>query len=207
MGFAITGLILIITIISVIGFFSKFMTGLRVSGPTLVLREFKIDETASEGPILKIVGRASGIMAWLLTVLKFDSETTLSVSSKEISFRSSNLSGEINRLAPLPSISSTNCGYSKPILFLIFGIVFVVMGILSTVAHIGFLLLGLIVGGIFFFMYSLNKKILISIETKGSSFIGLSFKRSVIENVAVDIEQAKKAIKLVNDMLISSQLK
>ena len=64
----------------------------------------------------------------------------------------------------------------------------------------------IILGIIFLIVYALNKKIMISIETKGSSMMGLSFKRSVIENVAVNIEQAKKAIKLVNEKLISSQI-
>ena len=47
---------------------------------------------------------------------------------------------------------------------------------------------------------------MIAIETKGGNIIGLSFKRSVIENVSVNIDQAKKAIKLINEKLINSQI-
>jgi len=208
-GIGPSELIVIVTIIVVIGIFSKFGTGLRVSGPTLVLREFKIDEAATDGLILKIVGRVSGIKAWLLTIMGFDAETTLAVSTKDVSFRSSSLSGEINRLAPFASISSTNCGFYKPISFFILGIIFILLGLIGGIISRQLIagIPAIILGIVFFVIYSLNKKIIISIETKGSSFIGLSFKRSVIENVAVNIDEAKKAIKLVNGKLVSSQLK
>lgn len=49
--------------------------------------------------------------------------------------------------------------------------------------------------------YWLNKKI-ISIETFGGMTLGLSFKRSVIENVPVDITLATKAIRIINDKVV-----
>jgi hypothetical protein len=67
------------------------------------------------------------------------------------------------------------------------------------------LLLGLIIGGAMLIAYYLSKKIVISLETSGGMVMGLSFKRSVIENVSVDIEQALRAILLVNQKVIEAQ--
>ena len=76
-------------------------------GPTLVLRRFKINDTPSADASVDIVGRASGITAWLLTVMGFDAETSLKMTSKEISFKSSSLFGQTNQVVPLPMVSST----------------------------------------------------------------------------------------------------
>jgi len=184
--------------------------GIRVTGPTLVLRRFKIDEAPSANVLVDIVGRASGITAWLLTVMGFGAETSLKVTDKEVTFRSSSLFGQTYQVVPLPSISSTHCGYSKPIGYLIMGAIFLIGGILAGLGQIGddkIILIGLVIGSIFLIAYSLSKKIVISLETSGGMVLGLSFKRSVIENVSVDIEQALKAIRIVNQKVIESQVK
>lgn len=186
--------------------------GIRIAGPTLVLRRFKIDETPSANVLVDIVGRASGITAWLLTVMGFDAETSLKVTGKEVSFISSSLFGQTHQVVPLPSVSSTHCGYSKPIGYLIIGVIFLIGGILSGIVSIldqrgggGNILIGLVIGGIFLIAYYLSKKIVISLETSGGMVLGLSFKRSVIENVSVDIEQALKTMGIVNQRIIESQ--
>ncbi|MDD4241716.1 MAG: hypothetical protein PHG54_09815 [Smithellaceae bacterium] len=184
--------------------------GIRIAGPTLVLRTFKIDETPSANVLVDIAGRASGITAWLLTVMGFDAVTSLKVTDKEVTFRSSSLFGQTYQVIPLPSVSSTHCGYSKPIGYLIVGAIFLIGGIFSGLAQQGgsaFIIIGLVIGGIFLIAYYLSKKILISLETNGGLVLGLSFKRSVIENISVDIEQALKAIGIVNQKVIDSQAK
>jgi hypothetical protein len=183
--------------------------GILISGPTLVLRRFKIDETSTANVLVDIVGRASGITAWLLTVMGFDAETSLKVTDKEVSFRSSSLFGQTHQVVPLPSVSSTHCGYSKPIGYLIVGAIFLIGGILSGLGESGggtVILSGLVIGGILLIAYYLSKKIVISIETSGGMVLGLSFKQSVIENVSVDMEQALKAIRIVNQKVIGSQV-
>jgi hypothetical protein len=183
--------------------------GIHLSGPTLVLRRFKIDETSTADVLIDIVGRASGILAWLLTVMGFDAETSLKVTDKEVSFRSSSLLGQTHQVVPLPSVSSTHCGYSKPIGYLITGVLFLVGGILSGLGQRrggAVMLIGLVIGGILLVAYYLSRKIVISIETSGGMVLGLSFKRSVIENVSVDIEQALKAIGILNQKVIGSQV-
>lgn len=184
--------------------------GIRVAGPTLVLRRFEIDEAPSADVLVDIVGRASGITAWLLTVMGFDAETSLRVTGEEVSCRSASLFGQTYQVVPLPSVSSTHCGYSKPIGYLIIGGIFLIGGILSGVSRGGsggIILTGLVIGGICLAAYYLSKKIVISLETRGGMVLGLAFKRSVIENVSVDIEQALKVIGIVNQKVIESQVK
>ena len=184
--------------------------GLRIAGPTLVLRSFTIDEAPSSNVLIDIVGRASGITAWLLTVIGLDAETTLKVTNKEVSFKSSSVAGQTNQVVPLPSVSSIHCGYSKSIGFLIIGAIIVLFSLVSGLgARDGgpVILVGLIIGGALLVAYYLSKKIVISIETSGGMVLGLSFKRSVIENVSVDMEQALQAIMILNRAVIGSQIK
>lgn len=182
--------------------------GIRITGPTLVLRRFKIDEAPLANILVEIVGRASGVTAWLLTVIGFDAETSLKVTDKEITFRSSSLFGQTYQVLPLQSVSSTHCGYSKPIGYFIMGAIFLIGGLLSWLGQRGgntIILPGLVIGGIFLTAYYLSKKIVISLETNGGMVLGLSFKRSVIENVSIDIEQALKVIRILNQKVIESQ--
>ncbi|HGY55878.1 MAG TPA: hypothetical protein ENK44_09260 [Caldithrix abyssi] len=201
--------ILLVIVLIIFSAFSRSGMGTRVSKATLVLREFTIHPTPSDGLIVKIAGRAAGFKGWLLTVTGIDAETVLAVSEKNISFTSSSLSGEIKRLIPLTNVSSTHCGYSKPILFLIIGTVFILLGIVGAIISKSPMPMipNIILGIIFFVIYSFNKKILVSVETKGGAVIGISFKRSLIENVDVNISEAKKAISVINDTIIGSTLK
>jgi hypothetical protein len=183
--------------------------GVHISGPTLVLRRFEIDESSTSNVFVDIVGRASGISAWLLTIIGFDAETSLKVTDKEVSFKTSSLMGQIHQVVPLSSVSSTHCGFSKPIGYFILGVFFILGGLLSGLGQRGggvVILIGIILGGIFLIAYYLSKKIVISIETSGGIVLGVSFKRSVIENVGVDINKALKAIMLVNNKTIESKI-
>jgi hypothetical protein len=184
--------------------------GVNISGPTLVLRRFEIDELPAAEVLVDIVGRAPGVMAWLLTTLGIDAETSLQVTEQEVSFQSASLSGQIHHVVPLPSVSSAHCGYSKSISCLTLGTVLVLGGMVLGAA-LGkegggwMALLGLLIGGAFLVAYWLSKKIIISFETHGGLFLGLAFQRSLIENVPVDMEQARRAIRIVNERVVESQ--
>jgi hypothetical protein len=187
----------------------------RISGPTLVLRKFNLNESAPDGLVVDIEGRESGVISWILTVLGLDAITTLKTTGTELSFRSSSLFGQIHRVASLPNISSTHCGYSKPIGYLIIGVLIglagVVAGFALSAAHAsGSGLVGLsliVIGLVFIVAYFLSKKLAISVETSGGMVMGLTFKRSVIENVPVDIEKAFLAIQLINRQVVQAQMK
>ena len=56
---------------------------------------------------------------------------------------------------------------------------------------------GLVMAAIYVALYFLSKKIYISIITNGGNMIGIRFKRSIIENVSVDIDKVKDIITLM----------
>ncbi|KAF0139916.1 MAG: hypothetical protein FD122_2817, partial [Stygiobacter sp.] len=194
-------IILFVVLVLFGGLFARKGTGLRISGPELVLRRFHIDE-AAEDLNVEIVGRASGLTAWLLTVMDLDAETKLLVHKTKISFKSASLSGELHQVVPMASISSTHCGYSKPIALLFLGVILFIAGILLSQAVIG-----LVFGGIVIVLYFISKKTSIVLETSGGMQLSLSFKRSIIENVSIDIEEALKVIRIINDNIVKQQQK
>lgn len=169
-------------------------------GPELVLRRFHIDSTGASPSPVEIVGRSKGIQAWFLTVIGLDAETRLILTHDEVSYRSASLYGETTRVVPLPCVASTHCGYSKPISYLIVGAVVAVGGVvLGLSQHQNAIVwVGLGLGGVLAVAYVLSKKIMVSVETAGGMLFGLQFKRSVIENVAIDIQQAREAIRVIN---------
>ena len=184
--------------------------GIRVSGPALVLKKFNVIRKDTGSLFVEIVGRPAGLTSWLLTVIGLEAETSLTVSGKDVSFRSASLFGQTNQVAPLSSISSTHCGYSKPIGYLILGVIFIFAGVFTGLSQRGggvILISGLILGGVLLVAYFLSKKMTISLETSGGIIMGLVFKRSVIENVAIDIQKVVQTIRIVNENVIKSQRK
>lgn len=195
------------------GLLNRGRGGMHVTGPTLVLRRFKIDESPSAIVLVDIVGRTSGIIAFLLTVIGLSTETILKVTDKEVTFKGSSLFGETHQVVPLAGVASTHCGYSKPIGYLIIGVIFLLYPILSylglgpNIQSLSGILPFWVFGAIFLLVYFLYKKIFISLETNGGMVLNISFKRSVIENVSVDMEQALKVIQIINQKVIESQVK
>lgn len=204
-----------LVVIGIVGIVIASVSSLRrkgnihISGPALVLRKFDIKKTpkSETDDIINISGRASGLWSWLLTVVGIEAETTIKVTGREITFKSTSLFGQQHAIVALTSISSVHCGYLKPISFLIVAGVCALLGLSAWISGGGFssFIAGLFVGTIFAVLYWLLKKVEILVHTRGSLPLGLVFKRSVIENVPVDIERAKIAIGIINNLIISSQ--
>jgi hypothetical protein len=187
--------------------------GINISSPTLVLRKFEINKSPKSiaDEIISIIGRASGLFGWLLTVIGIDAQTYLTVTGREFEIKGTSLFGQHHDVVPLTSISSTHCGFLKPIGYLILAGVALLYGLFSGLfaeeKHLLKFILCLILGIVFLVMYVMQKKIEIKVQTRGGLSLGLVFKRSVIENVAVDIEQARLAIGILNGLVLNIQNK
>lgn len=176
-----------------------------------VLTRFVVNEDPSAEIGVQIAGRASGIVSWVLTLLKLNPEVELTVSHSEASIRGASLSGIGHIYVPLNKITSTACGYHRSLLALGFTILFGVGFVLNLLT--GFLgqnnadlaqAFGfLIFAGIAALVYYLSKKIGISLETMHPHKV--VFKRSVIENVSVDLPQALRAIAIINARVLAAQ--
>lgn len=183
-------------------------------GPTLVLREFKVDRQQEE---VIIEGRASGLIGWLLVMLRIGATTRLKINASEISITSRSLSGLSNSQAPLTSIASTHCGFTRPIVLLVLAILATLYGAMALLeatfggrgsAQMAWMsVASLVVAGMFFLAYAFLKKMYFYVQTHGGMVLGVKFTRSLIENVAVDIDRTTEAIDVINDLLTASQLR
>ena len=62
-------------------------------------------------------------------------------------------------------------------------------------------LLSVAVALLFVLLFFLSKKLMIAFETNGGMVLGVKFKKGIIENVPVDIEQVTQVIMLFNQQL------
>lgn len=187
-----------------VGVVSYAFRGRGALGPTLVLRKFSVPPHGS-GPI-EISGRAAGFIAWLLTTLGVDTESTLVISDREVVFRGTSLAGMTFHLVPLHEVSSTHCAYRQPIWLLVLGGGVVVVGLFAAAFQnggAGALAAGIIGGGICVVIYVLQKDLSIAVESRGGAVMGLAFKRSVIEDVAVNMQEGVKAIEAINQRVMA----
>src|SRR5712672_242557 len=117
LGYGLSTIIWGVAIIVVIGIIWR---GRRsyVPGTLMVLNKFRINQDPSVGPAVEIIGRASGIVSWVLTVLNLNPENRLIVSDSEVSIRSASLSGIEHTYIPMGKITATVCGYQRSILAL-----------------------------------------------------------------------------------------
>jgi len=164
-------------------------------GRPLVLRKFEVNQKGD--PLIDITGRQSGIVAWALVAMGLDAETTLTVTRTTLTFKSSSFFGTTYNTVPLSMICSTHAGYTKSAPLLIFGLFLTIFGLPTIILSL--------VGIVMLIAYWLSKQLTIYVETTGGMIIGLSFKRSVIENVKVDIDQALKTTHLINRLVLYSQ--
>ena len=163
--------------------------------PTLVLRRFSISKPGAP-TLIEICGRDAGPIDWLLTSLKLKDETELRITGDQISFIRASVFGKKNQTIPIQSVASASSGYKSPVGFLIFGVVAFLIGLFSGSGSV--IAFSLIIAAVCVLLYVLGKKIIVSIETSGGSDVGISFARSVIENIPVDIDQAQKVVDVIN---------
>ncbi len=187
---------------------------LRGTGPKLVIREFRTrpDQT---GEFLYILGRPAGVVSWLLSQVGMHAQTSFSATDDEISREVAGPSGFQTVYAPLREISCSTCSYYRAFLVLalsmasyLCGFGFLALALFKSnnrrvaMAEISeYLWISAIAGTVFYIWYALSKRVLISVLAHGGFNIGISFKRSVLENVQVELGQAMQAIDLINERL------
>ena len=178
---------------------------------TLVLRKFVVSDDPAEDTLLLIVGRKSGLVGWLQTVLGLGAETTLRVTKRDMLFRDTSLSGGSDSLLSLKGgIASVHCGFHKPIVFIFLAVLFALGGLMGSAALPSDAIPGALFGaflmaGLMLVLYYFNKSLRIMIQSKGGAIFGIKFKASLIENVSVDIDTVRQVIERINARIVEVQ--
>jgi hypothetical protein len=187
---------LVVTVLIIFAVVSRLKRG--VKGPSLVLTHWAVNPQPEGGNYVEITGRAEGIVGWLLTVLKLGATTTLVVSERDVSMSIASLSGQIQQSAPHHAVTSTTCGLRKPMGYLIlaiWGFIGVIPGLLAGIFP-G--IISLVLAVVFLVAYFISKKMLLSMTIASGPVMGLTFKKSMIEGVAVDIDALRHATTIIN---------
>ena len=152
-------------------------------------------EINTEGPCyVRLVGRKSGVVDWLLTVIGINTTTVLEVYGDRIEYSYGSLSGRVVEMIPLSKVSNLLCGRFKPAILLILA------GICFAAAFVTFGIT-LIFTILFVIFYFLKKTVLISIIPNSGSASSVAFKRSLIEGKDISEEEAANIIKIVAQLV------
>lgn len=211
----VSGLISVVVFLAVLRAVLGGRRGKFVPAASIVLNRFHINEDPSANTIVELAGRTSGIISWLMTLLRLEPRTEFVVTNSEVSIRAASLSGTRIEYIPLENVRATICGYYRSIAALIFAAVF----------GAGFALFGLagffdsnredagsemqaafgclLVVAIALLVYFLSKRISVVIDN--GNYYGVVFKRSVVENVSVDLPQAQRAITAINARVLAAK--
>lgn len=165
----------------------------------LALREKQINP---EGPLyVRLVGRQPGFVDFLLTLIGVNTTTTFEVFEDKIVYSHGSLSGNVTETIPLSKVSNLICGYFKPVILLVAGIIELILALVCLIAAppVGVILL--IVAAISIVMYHLKKTTLISVIPNSASSIAVVFKRSVIENNNISSEEAAQIVEIINTLV------
>ena len=167
----------------------------------LVLREKEINP---EGPLyVRLVGRKSGFVAWLLTLIGINTTTTLEVYQDRIEYSYGSLSGRMLEMIPLSKVSNLMCGRFKPVILFLFAVIAFISGIFTAASGAGAkgFFMGLIIAAGFMVAYFLRKTILLAVVPNSASACAVLFKRSLIENHNISDEEAKMIIDIINGLV------
>jgi hypothetical protein len=180
----------------------------------LVIKEWKSGTKPidAQNNFVRITGREGGLIAWLLSLMRIDPTTTIVVGLDRLEFTSASLAGTASRLIPLQSICSTYYGYHKPwkaaaSIMSVFGMfAFVLASGAANKGEVGGAITSfLVTGGIGVVLamlyYFLNRTLTLGFVEQSGVVSGIQFKRSVIENVDVNQEQAKTVCAIVQRLI------
>lgn len=180
----------------------------------LVIKEWRADirPIDNENNFVFITGRQSGLISWLLSLMRVDPTTTIVVGSERISFESASLAGTESRLIPLEGICSSYYGYHKPwiaaawiialaiFLAFFFGAAAAEGGShgFAFVTFIVTTMIGVVSALVYYF---LNRTLTLGFVEHSGLINGIRFKRSVIENIEINELEAKAVCVLVQRLI------
>jgi hypothetical protein len=177
---------------------------------TLVIKDWRVNSKPidEKNNFVSITGREGGLIAWILSRMGIDPTTTILVGPERIEFSSSSLAGTESRLIPLQGVCSSYYGYHKPwkvaTTIISTGVIIGIAvsdGISKSGSISSFMVIfsiGIIIALIYYF---LNRTLTLGFVEHSGVVNGIKFKRSIIENVDINQEQAKAVCIIVQRLL------
>lgn len=179
----------------------------RRSGATLVLQKFSLkqDPQPFGTPIVEIVGRSQGLIAFVLTTMGFSANTKLTVTNSEVRCESASLFGQRFQFIPLRCVGTLGAGLHKPITTLLAAGALLLFGGYCWIfqqSGTAFAIATTIAAALVV-LYFFSKKFFIEVYPNGGPVISLLFKPSAIEGVPIDVNQALAVIAVMRDVITS----
>lgn len=175
------------------------------SRSALVLQELEVNEN---GPTyVRLKGRKSGLVAWLLALIGIDPTTTLEITGDRIDYVEGSLSGKMKHTIPINAVCNLGTGYFKPVALLVGAIVCVVLSIVITLmGGSSFIVLMLFVAAVTdaICYYLGNTLVVFMLPGSGTGPV-IGFKRSVIEGVVIDEKTAYNIVDIVTDLVVRNR--
>ena len=162
---------------------------------TYVIKSWSYSTTPidKDGTLVRINGRAPGLLSWILSLMGIEATVSLVVNSDKVIFTEGSLAGSRHVITPLDKTCSMLYGFSKPWQeALVYGI------IIGALTFFLALIPGIIFGIIY---YILNKRVQIGFTDVGGRAYEINFKRSVIEGQKIDEKEAKNVCQLIQDLV------
>ena len=177
------------------------INGFRKRGKvTLSLSKFEFKPEFAD--FLIIEGRKTGLWQWILTQLKLGNRYQILVNKERICYSADSAKGNTLVLTPLQKVASTGGGYTKPISMLIIAAILAGVGIILALSSATAGIISILVAVLLIVWYNFKKTFFISIQPVSGAVFGFEFKRSIIENVAVDIDLIKESISFLNEKVV-----
>lgn len=181
---------------SIVGAMIRNVTGrgITVTGPVLVLRRF---ELTPENPaeLLRVEGRATGFVSWVLTMFGLDPVTTFRMDKHGVMLQGASVSGRYKQEIPLPKIEATMTAYSKSITALALAGLVVILGLIR--GGWSSVVMTLLIAGVYILFFLFSRRLVLSVAAGGRS-IGIGFKRGVLGSIQIDFDLVERAAAIID---------
>ena len=176
-------------------------------GMVLVLKEFYLNER--ENVFLRIVGRVPGLSNAFRTMIGISPTTSFICDKQKLKFESASISGKETLNIPLVAITGVKTKLNKPVIFLVLGIVFIIFGIICTIALNDFSYVGWLIsfaGILFIILYAIRKTMAFCVYNGGQNpvaWITLT-KRNLIDGKKIDESDFESAADILNKAILNA---
>jgi len=174
--------------------------------PRRVLQVFQIQTSDLKKPLIRVQGRAEGLISFILTHLGLSDQTHFELYSDRIFYRSNSLSLQVVNTVSPGHINYSICTLYQPIWVLVLGVIQMLGSILSLLgvmfigSGISVILAVLAFYSAYFFWT--NRFLVMGVCPSNGEKFGIIFKRSIIENMEVNFEKVRTAMKMVDDVML-----